>query len=84
MVLAYSHLPSEWAAALAEIRFGREHDTLDVLFIEGIISETLGTFALGQQVSDAWDQGHSWSEIAVALGVSRQAATKRFRHWTES
>lgn len=34
--------------------------------------------ALGTQVRTALDEGSTWQEIADALGVSRQAAHKRF------
>lgn len=34
--------------------------------------------ALGEAVSAARLRGHSWGELAVALGVSRQAAQQRF------
>jgi hypothetical protein len=33
---------------------------------------------IAQAVEDCRGQGLSWSEIAVALGVTRQAAQKRF------
>lgn len=35
--------------------------------------------ALYHQVNSARAEQHSWAEIAAALGVSRQAAVKRFK-----
>ncbi|QIK72536.1 hypothetical protein G7070_09960 [Propioniciclava coleopterorum] len=35
---------------------------------------------LGRSVTAAHDAGHTWQEIADTLGVSRQAAYKRFAH----
>ena len=33
---------------------------------------------LGSYVATAREERHTWEEIAAALGVTRQAATKRF------
>lgn len=33
-----------------------------------------------RQVQAALDAGHAWPEIAAALGVTRQAVHKKYRH----
>lgn len=40
--------------------------------------EEVGDAVLGHFVDRCRRQGHSWSEISAALGVSKQAAHKRF------
>lgn len=40
---------------------------------------TYWSILLEETVAQAREQGVSWAEIADALGVSRQAAAKRFR-----
>ena len=40
--------------------------------------EEVGDAVLGHFVDRCRRQGHSWTEISAALGVSKQAAHKRF------
>lgn len=58
------------------------------------LSATFGTIrtaltaAEGQAVANLRRQGHSWATIGKALGMTAQAAHKRFRHdmeaWNDS
>jgi hypothetical protein len=43
-----------------------------------------GEARLRKAVESARGNGRSWNEIAVALGVSRQAARQRFSHRTSA
>lgn len=68
----------EWASGdIAMHYFGHHADALDALFLMGYYEKHL-PLVLRDQVHVARSEGHSWNEIAAALGVSRQAATKRF------
>jgi hypothetical protein len=57
--------------------FGRNADSLDVICLLAALARVLPT-SIGDQIGLALNEGHSWNEIAAALGVSRQAAVKRF------
>lgn len=53
---------------------------LDVVFLAGYWEKEV-KYALADLISDAFEEGHSWNEVAAALGVSRQAVVKRHREW---
>ncbi len=59
-----------------------EVDKLDDLREVAAAAETVHTYEvrLREAVEDARAHGRSWNHIAVALGVSRQAARQRFLH----
>lgn len=68
----------EWTGGAAALDlFGTETDSLDVLFLMSAYAAEV-PYVLWQQVQDALADGASWNAIAAALGVSRQAAKKRF------
>jgi AraC-like DNA-binding protein len=54
---------------------------LDVLFLAGAWEKEV-KFAVADKIAEALESGHSWNQVAAALGISRQAAVKRFREWT--
>lgn len=69
---------ANWASGEDAARyFGSHANSLDALFLIAVYEKQL-PYALWRQVQAALSEGHSWNEIAVALGVSRQAARKRF------
>jgi hypothetical protein len=69
--------PQEWATGeIAAHYFGSSADSLDMLCLMAAYEAEL-RYALEGAVDLARYDGRSWSEIAAALGVSRQAATKR-------
>lgn len=53
---------------------------LDVLDRLGILQDLVerASTARTDTVGEAWEDGRSWGEIGVTLGVSRQAAQKRY------
>lgn len=55
------------------------NDLLSELRAVNALNEMLREIAL-ETMSDARARGHSWDQIAAALGVSRQAAQKRSGH----
>jgi DNA-directed RNA polymerase specialized sigma24 family protein len=57
-----------------------EAERLDDLERIGAVTEALHAeeAKLREVVADARSHGRSWNEIAIALGVSRQAARQRF------
>ena len=57
--------------------FGPNMDIVDLIAMLRFRVES-ANLAIGQQIDTAIDEGHSWNEIAIALGVSRQAAIKRW------
>lgn len=57
--------------------FGMDTDAVDVLFLAAEAARAF-TFVLAEQVEHCRYEGFTWDEIADALGVSRQAATRRF------
>lgn len=70
---------NEWASGdIAMHYFGHHADELDSLFLMAYYEKHL-SLVLRDQVHVARSENHSWNEIAAALGVSRQAATKRFK-----
>jgi hypothetical protein len=68
------------AAEVAEQFFGRAPGALDLVFLATQWHEET-EFNVFTRVGDAIEAGHSWRAIAAALGVSRQAAVKRYREW---
>jgi len=58
-------------------RLSREHDSLDLVADILILEEFVDDFAHAR-IADARADGASWSEISERLGVTRQAAHKRF------
>ena len=82
------HTDEEIAEAAA--RFERWADSLDPATVEFTDISELRTIAeaadtlsadedrLTEAVRAARDRGHSWNRIAIALGVSRQAARQRY------
>jgi len=73
----------EWASGeIAHLSFGPSADALDAVFLLSELAHELET-ALRWEVHAARGDGASWQEVADALGVSRQAATKRFE-WRRS
>ena len=67
-----------WASAdVAMDAFGREANSLDAVCLIAAYEKAVPS-ALASQILAALDEGHSWNEVAAALGVSRQAARKRF------
>jgi len=72
-------LIEEWAAGDVALEcFGVNADPVDALFLMAELEEWLKV-ALASQVQEAREWGHTWNDISYALGVSRQAARKRFR-----
>ncbi len=68
----------EWASGDIAMRyFGHDADALDALFLMAYYEKSL-PLVLRDQVDVARSEGRSWNEVAAALGVSRQAAEKRF------
>jgi hypothetical protein len=68
----------EWVSGdIAMHYFGHHADALDALFLMAFYEKWL-PLVLRDQVDAALSEGHSWNEVAAALGVSRQAAKKRF------
>ena len=53
---------------------------LDVIDRLGILQDLVerASAARTDTVGEAWEDGHTWGEIGVTLGVSRQAAQKRY------
>lgn len=72
-----NHLEAWCAEDAAMAIFGPGADVLDTLFLMKRYADAI-PFALAHQVRAALEEGHSWNEISAALGVSRQAAVKRF------
>ena len=58
--------------------FGSEMDSLDAVALVSLYEKKMD-FVLLRQITAALAEGHSWNRIAAAMGVSRQAARKRFR-----
>jgi hypothetical protein len=72
------HEVMEWASGpIAMQYFGRGADALDALCLMAAWERAMST-ALWYQIVAARSEGRSWNQVAVALGVSRQAAMKRF------
>ncbi len=65
------------AGEVANYAFGPSADSLDVVCL---LAETVNEVVtlLRHQVGTARRDGYTWNAIAGAIGVSRQAATKRF------
>lgn len=61
--------------------FPQGANVLDVLFLIGEWEKDV-KWAVGGQIFEAFEQGHSWNEVAAVLGRSRQAVVKRHREWT--
>jgi hypothetical protein len=57
--------------------FGVTGDAVDALYLAGYVARQV-SWTLYDQVGRCRDAGHSWEEIGAALGISRQAAAKRF------
>jgi hypothetical protein len=57
--------------------FGSDGDALDVICLLASLARSV-PLNISEQIGHALDEGHSWNEIAAALGVSRQAAVKRY------
>jgi len=57
--------------------FGVTSDSIDALYIAGYVARQV-SWTLYDQVTLCRDAGYSWEEIGAALGISRQAAAKRF------
>jgi len=73
-----AYLVEGWAAGDVAIEnFGVNADPVDVLFLMAELEEWI-KLALAIQVDEARDWGYTWNDISYALGVSRQAARKRF------
>lgn len=68
----------EWTAGnvLMDL-FGSQADDLDALFLLAWVARNLH-WILNDQIEICRGDGRSWNEIGVALGMSRQAARKRF------
>jgi DNA-directed RNA polymerase specialized sigma24 family protein len=76
--------PQEWATGEIGVHhFGSGADSLDALCLIAAYEADM-RYSLAAAVELARYDGRSWSEIAAALGVSRQAATKRFRSVPET
>jgi hypothetical protein len=58
--------------------FDGDVDTLDALFLLARLERDTLPYLIHRQALAAADDGFSRNEIAAALGVSRQAATKRW------
>lgn len=67
----------------SELFFGGETTPLDIIFLIREWEKEV-KWALSGQIAEALEAGHSWSQIAAALGTSRQAAVKRFQEWSGS
>jgi hypothetical protein len=61
-------------------RLSREQDPLDLVADIPIVEEFADDFAHAR-IADARAAGASWTDIAERLGVTRQAAHKRFTGW---
>jgi len=71
-------LVQEWTSGpIAKKFFGTDTDTVDALFLMVKLADWLETAMLFQVEEARWE-GHTWNDISYALGVSRQAAKKRF------
>jgi hypothetical protein len=60
----------------------RHHDPLDRVTAACRLSEELGRTSqalIRDCVARSWESGASWSDIAQVLGVSRQAAHRKYR-----
>lgn len=67
-----------WSSGeLAADSFGVGANSIDALCLLSAYERQL-PYVLWFQVQAALDEGFSWAAIAAALGVSRQAAVKRF------
>ena len=67
-----------WSSGeIAQEYFGRDADVLDALCLLASYEKQL-PYVVWSQVQAALEEGSSWNAIAAALGVSRQAARKRF------
>lgn len=74
-----SMIVSEWVSGeVARHYFGTAADSLDALFLTAQWADQMA-LVLTEHVDAALDEGFTWDAIAAALGVSRQAATKRFK-----
>jgi hypothetical protein len=72
------------------IQFWTDPDVAEIVYILRTTTDPLVALRALARAQDHWDtftaravmdcreQGLSWNEIAIALGVSRQAAQKRF------
>jgi hypothetical protein len=71
-------LRREFHAVLARLSAGREPLDLaaDVPIVEGFAGDLAQA-----RIADARAAGASWAEISERLGVTRQAAHKRFSGW---
>lgn len=56
--------------------FGTAATSLDAVCLMAMYEKYLPS-ALGFQIQQALQEGYTWSDVAAALGVSRQAAEKR-------
>ena len=75
------------AAVLASIReqidallAAIEDADLEVIDRLGILQDLVerASAARTDTVGEAWEYGHTWEEIGASLGVTRQAAQKRY------
>lgn len=67
-----------WASGPTAMEtFGGDADALDALCLMAAYAREI-PYALWCQVQAAQGDGASWAAIAAALGVSRQAAKKRY------
>lgn len=71
-----------WASGDVAVQyFGAKAHSLDALCLIARYAEQI-PYVLAAQVDVALGEGYSWSEVATALGVSRQAARKPFGRFT--
>jgi hypothetical protein len=67
-----------WASGRASIEFfGQDANALDIICLLASYQRVL-PMVIRVQVDQALQDGHSWTDIAAALGTSRQAASKRY------
>lgn len=68
----------EWSTGdIAQEEFGLLTDSLDALCLTALWADQMA-YVLYRAVEVSRSDGFSWNEIGAALGVSRQAAVKRF------
>lgn len=70
---------SDWASGDAAVEvFGSDVDELDALCMMQEWERAMPFVLYSQIRQSLGEQGRSWNEVSIALGVSRQAAVKRF------
>jgi len=71
-------LRSELHALLGRLSAGRS--AIDLVADVRLLEDFVDDFAHAR-IADARAAGHSWTDISERLGVTRQAAHKRFTGW---